>query len=139
MSDLDDDCKEILDDSLALAEFSLLKRGEFYPFGVTLPLEGKAHIAMAYDGREHPPSKDILSLLRSSFRKNAMAGKIKATAIAFEAILTYYDNSKEKVIVVEIDHRDNYSRIFRFKYAISGEDVEFGLIEIIDGESNIFS
>ncbi len=139
MSDLDDDCKEILDESLALAEFALLKRGEFYPFGVTLPLEGKAHIAMAYDGREHPPSKDILSLLRFSFRKNAMAGKIKATAITFDAIITYSDNSKEDVIVVEIDHREHYSRIFKFRYVISDKAAKFGLIKIIDEENKIFN
>src|SRR5262245_10683946 len=81
MADAKTEAEDLLNAALPFATQTLTKHGEFFPFAYTLGNDGSIAMVAGYDGREHPPSQDIIDLLKDGLRGDAAAHKIRATAI----------------------------------------------------------
>jgi len=113
-----------MNDVLPFAENMLSKRGGFFPYGGAMKPDGEIVRIAAYDGRETPPTDDIVALLVSEFRKDAREGLYKATAIVYDVRVVKSDSTeKSDAIAIALNHRDNYSRLVLFPYSITGGNV----------------
>ncbi len=72
------ECENLMNAALPFAEQMLQKHGEFFPYGAALKANGEIASVAGYDGREHPPSNDIIRLLKEGFVKGANSGEYKA-------------------------------------------------------------
>jgi hypothetical protein len=54
------------------AERMLRENGEFFPFGGALTVNGEVVSVAAYDGREQPPSDDVIALRRPSLKARGL-------------------------------------------------------------------
>ena len=80
-----------------------------------------------YDGREHPPSQEIIDLLTQALRKDAASKAIIAAAIVWDARIRRSSTAPQTdAIAVALDHRDNYSVIVYFPYTLSGKKLNIG-------------
>jgi len=78
------ECEELMNVLAPFAQQMLEKHSEFFPFGGTMKGNGEiAHVA-GYDGREQPPSADIIKLLKDGFRSGARSGQYKATGLVYD-------------------------------------------------------
>lgn len=139
MSAPKEDCEDLLNAVLPLAQKYLADHGEFFPFGATLSTDGKQAITMAYDGTERPPSQPLIELLQDEFRQGAKGGKLAATALVYDVLVVPPGASaKTDAIAVELDHRENYSVIVFFPYVIKPDQVVLGAAFANSGEHAIF-
>jgi hypothetical protein len=133
-------CESLLDAVLPMAAKTLKEHGEFYPFGASLKQGGKVALAMAYDGREKPPSQPLIEMLRDGFRADASAHKIIASAIVYDVrVIPPGTSEKIDAVAVELDHRDNYSVIVFFPYTIRDSAVDIREPFANKGEGRIFT
>ncbi len=136
-----EECEDLMDELVPFAEELLRKHGEFFPFGGTMATDGTSAHAHSYDGREQPPSQDVIDLMSKDFRKSAQEGGIKACAILFDArVVPPGATGKTDAVVVSLDYQDNYSVQVFFPYAIgAGNEIEFGDVFAQAGETAIFT
>jgi hypothetical protein len=134
------DCEAVMNAALPFAEEMLRKHGEFFPFGATMDNRGEiAHVG-GYDGREHPPSADIIKLLKDGFRSGARTDRYKATALVYDVRVSLPpDGQKSDAIAVSLNHRANYSVVVMFPYRLEDGVVVFGEAFAQGGEADIFS
>ncbi|MGC8491574.1 MAG: hypothetical protein ACP5SH_07535 [Syntrophobacteraceae bacterium] len=124
---------------LPFAEKMLLRNGVFFPYGSALDPDGKVVAVGVYDGREHPPSKDIILLYKEAFRQGAMSGKYAATALVYDVRITLpSSNRKPEAIAVSLNHRNDYSVVIFFPYEIKKDRIQFGEAIAQKGEADIF-
>ena len=91
------------------------------------------------DGREQPPSADIIKLLKDGFRSGARSGEYKATARVYGVrVVLPSSGQKSDAVAVALDHRDNWSVVVYFPYQIQSGKVVFGEIFAEKGETDIF-
>lgn len=134
-----DQCQALVDAVLPMATKTLSEHAEFYPFGATLNSAGKVAIAMAYDGRDKPPSQPLIDMLRDGFRADASKGKIVASAVVYDVRVTAPGASAKKdAIAVELDHRDKYSVVVFFPYTIQNGKVNVEDAFVNKGQGRIF-
>jgi hypothetical protein len=132
-------CEEIMNALVPFAQQMLEKHGEFFPFGGTMKNNGEITHTGGYDGRERPPSADIIRLLSDSFRSGARSGQYKATALVYDVrVFLPATGQKSDAVAVALDHRDNYSVVVYFPYQIKGGKVAFGDVFAKKGEANVF-
>jgi len=124
---------------LPFAEQMLQKHGEFFPFGTAMTPSGEIVNIGGYDGREQPPSQDVINLLKDGFRAAAKGNKYKATALFFD-VRTVPPSTSEKTdaVAIALDHKDNYSVIVYFPYKLKAGKVQFGQVFATAGENDIF-
>jgi hypothetical protein len=92
-----------------------------------------------YDGREHPPSQEIIDLLTQALRKDAASKLIVAAAIVWDARVRLSSTAPQTdAIAVALDHRDSYSVIVYFPYTISGKKLSVGEPFAEAGHATIF-
>jgi hypothetical protein len=106
-----EDCEEVMNAVLPLAQKMLSKSGEFYPYGGYMKPDGEIAIVGAKDGEtDHPKSQDLLNMLHESLSATAAKCKIKATAIIFD-VRVNLPGSQEKsdAIQINLEHTDGYS------------------------------
>ncbi len=123
------------------AEEMLSQHREFYPFGGAMASDGKI-VALGGDtGTEHPASQDVIALLEKGFQDGARTGKYKATALVIDMLVVPPGKAaKQDAIAVRLDHRDGYSVVVVFPYAIGpAGDVEIEAPYAVKGEEKIFS
>ena len=134
------ECEEIMNVLLPFAQQMLEKHGEFFPFGGTMNGKGEvAHIA-GYDGREQPPSADIIKLLKDEFRSGARSGQYKATGLAYDVrVVLPSTGKKSDAVAISLNHRDSYSVVVLFPYEINGGKVVFGEVFAEKGEADVFN
>ena len=79
------DLDNLLNAILPFAQQMLAKHGEFYPFGSTMTNSGEI-IAQgaALEGNDHPASQPLIKLMTQAFRKQALAGQIRAAGICYD-------------------------------------------------------
>jgi hypothetical protein len=53
-------CEQLMNSALPFAQQMLSEHGEFHPYGETLQVDGKILSVAGYDGRERPPSQQII-------------------------------------------------------------------------------
>lgn len=134
------DCEAVMNLALPFAEEMLQEHGEFFPFGATMNAKGEINHIGGYDGREHPPSADIIKLLKDGFRARAKNGEVKATALVYDVRVILPGSGEESdAVAVSLNHRANYSVIVLFPYRIDGGKVEFGEAFAQEGEADIFA
>lgn len=132
-------CEELLNAVLPFARKMLSEHGESFPFGASMKPDGEITQAGAYDGREHPPSQPLIDLLRQGFRADARNGAIIASATVYDVrTIPPGATSKTDAVAVELDHRDNYSVVVLFPYALSARTVQFAPAFAHEGKFEIF-
>lgn len=73
-----DDFDDLLHTALPFAERSLSERGEFFPFGAVITVDGELRTTAAHLGDEHPQSTDVLEALYEATRSDG--GALRAAA-----------------------------------------------------------
>lgn len=133
------DAEKIVHDMLPFARKMLEEFGEFIPFGAAMTQNGDVKSVAARDNREHPPSQDVIDLLRSSFRSSASSKMYKATGIFYDVRIPPRElDDKTDAIAVELDHEDNYSVVVYVPYILKAGNVEFGRWFASPGADRIF-
>ena len=131
--------EELLNVVLPLAEELLAKHGEFFPFGATMNRQGGVSHVAGYTGLEQPPSAELITLIKSAFRKGAQDGEYRATALAYDVrVRSQTVDEKIDAVAVDLDHMDMYSVIVYFPYKIHNGRVELGSPFAQQGSGNVF-
>jgi hypothetical protein len=125
---------------LPLAEKMLGRYGEFHPYGGYMKLDGTIVDVGAEDpDTDHPKSKDLIYVLRSSFREMANTNQCKAVAVVFDvAVNLPNSNRKSDAIQICVDHADGYSAEVFFPYQIVNNEVVYGETFAQEGSHDIF-
>ncbi len=99
------DLDTLLNALLPFAQEMLEKRGEFYPFGVTLKQDSTVALSEGYGGHDHPISDNVISLLEEGFRNQASVGQIRAAGICTDvSIVPPGRSEKTDAIRAAIEH-----------------------------------
>lgn len=134
------ECESLMNAALPFAEQMLQKHGEFLPYGAALKANGEIASVAGYDGREQPPSNDIIRLLKDGFVKAARSGEYKATALVYDVrVVLPSTGKKSDAIAVSLNHRDDYSVTVFFPYQLSNGKITFGDVFAQKGEADVFS
>jgi len=119
--------EELLNAAIPFAERMLSEHGEFLPYAEALGSDGEFVSIGATDGRERPPSADVIQLLRGGLKAGAKSGKYRATALVYDVRIALPSSStKSDAIAVSLNHRDRYSVLVYFPYRLEGRRVVLG-------------
>jgi hypothetical protein len=133
------ECEEVMNTLIPFAQQMLQKNAEFFPFGGAMKVNGEISYIAGYDGREQPPSVDIIELLKDGFRSGARSGEYKATALVYDVrVMVPSSGQKSDAVAVSLNHRDGYSVIVYFPYQIKTSKVTFGDAFAKKGEADVF-
>lgn len=120
------DAEKLLAEARVVADRMLHEFGEFLPYGYIMRPDGEIVSISATTGEEHPASKDLISILRDSYRKEAEAGRLLAAVVVYDArVATPSVPEKKDAVAFQIDHRDGYSVEVFFPYTLDSADVVF--------------
>src|SRR5437867_8720804 len=72
------DGEKLLDSLLPFAEKMLQQHREFFPFGGRMAPDGTITHEGAHSGTEHPPSQELIDLLRQAHQRDATAQTLRA-------------------------------------------------------------
>lgn len=134
------ECEMLMNAVLPFAEQMLKKDGEFFPYGGALKSTGKIASIAGYDGRERPPSTDVINLLKQGFVAGAKSGEFKATALVYDVrVVVPSSGKKSDAIAVALNHRSNYSVIVYYPYELKMGVLTYGEVFAQKGESDIFA
>jgi hypothetical protein len=113
---------------LPLAEKMLRQYGEFYPYGGYMKPDGTIVEVGATDpDTDHPKSKDLIYILRSSLQEVAERHECIAVAMVCDVIVTLPNsNHKSDAIQVCIEHSDHYSANVFFPYQLIENQLIYG-------------
>lgn len=132
--------EELMNEGMSFAERMLRDRGEFFPFGLVRKSDGSIQYVNAANGREAPPSKDLIHLVDQGFRSGAESGEYAATAIFIDVLTTPPGtSSKTDAVQVGLEHRSGYCVDVFIPYQRSPDGtVHFGEIFASQRESSVF-
>ena len=118
----------------------LSRHGEFFPFGGAMRPSGDIVSVAGYDGKEHPPSADVIRLIKDGLIQAAHKDEYKATALVYDvSVKLPLTEEKSDAIAVSLNHRDNYSVVVFFPYKITDVKLAIGAAFARQGEADIFS
>ena len=111
---------------LPFAQRMLEEHGEFYPFGAAMRPDGTMVHVGVKDGREMPPSRDVLDTMMEAFRKAALLGTYRAVA-AFVDVKIKAPGFDEKTDAVQIclEHVGGFCADVFAPYRLVGGKAEF--------------
>lgn len=133
------ECEQLMNAVLPFAERMLSKEGEFFPYGGALKSTGEIANIAGYDGREHPPSTDLIELLKQGFIAGANSGEYRATALVFDVrVVVPSTGEKSDAIAVSLNHKGNYSVIVYYPYELKEGVLKYGEVFAQKGEYDIF-
>ena len=133
------DCEALMSAVLPFAEQMLSSYGEFFPFGGAMRSNGELVSVAAYDGNDHPPSEDVIRLMKEGFIEAARQGQYKATALVYDVrVKLPSTGDKSDAIAVSLNHRDDYSIIVIFPYRIENGKLIMEAAYAQKGEADIF-
>ncbi|MDF7827067.1 hypothetical protein P4B35_23795 [Pontiellaceae bacterium B12227] len=133
--------ESLIDEALPFAEMMLKNHQEFYPFGVTMSPDKEIGNVGGWTGEEHPPSMDLINLLRKSYKKDGAEGKIMACALIYD-IRTIPPKQTEKTdaVAIDLDHRDGMSITMVYPYKLNEEKIPvWGEPFAVAGKNLIFA
>jgi hypothetical protein len=134
------ECENLMNATLPFAEQMLQKHGEFFPYGSALKGNGEIVSVAGYDGRELPPSNDIIRLLKQGFVQGAKSGEYKASALVYDVKVTLPSSGqKSDAIAVSLNHRESYSVVVFFPYQLKNGKLTHGEVFAQKGEADVFS
>jgi len=122
----------MLEAALPFAQQMLAKRGEFYPYAVSMSAGGEVAMVAADVGTEKPASGDLLASLYGGLASRAR--ELRAAAIVSDVKL----GSGEDAIRVEIEHRDGGALAVVLPYKKRGRNVTYGDLAALAGERRIW-
>jgi len=129
----------LMDAVLPLAEKLLAENGEFFPYGGAMLTNDEIISVAAYDGDDHPPSEDLISMLQQAFKAAAKKNEYKATALVYDVrVLLPESEVKSDAIAIALDHDTGYSVVVFIPYSISNKTLEFGSIFAQAGDNDVF-
>jgi len=139
MSNAKAETETLMNAVFPLAEKFLQLHGEFFPYGGAMKVSGEIVNLASYDGREHPPSVDVIGLLKHGFAQGAASGEYKVTALVHgvKVVLPSY-GIKSDAVAVALDHRDSYSVVAFFPYQLKNGKVSFGEVFAQRGKADVF-
>lgn len=133
------ECEAVLNEMVPFAERLLQGHGEFFPFGGAMTASGETVYIAGYDGREQPPSADIIHLLNEAFRSGARSGQYKATALVYDVhVMLPSSGQMSDAVAVSLNHCDNYSAVVLLPYQLQNGNVEFGEAFAEKGDVDVF-
>lgn len=133
------DAQALVDFMLPFAETMLSKHGGFFPYGAQQTVSGAIEAVGASDGSEHPPSQELLALLRGGLAQAAKKGTIRCSGVAYDAkVIPPGASNKSDAVIIELEHKDGYHVVVVFPYTLSGGQLEFGQTFAMAGTSNVF-
>jgi hypothetical protein len=139
MSDAKRESEDLMNAALPFAERMLQEAGEFFPYGAALGADGKVISIAGYDGREKPPSADIIRLLRQAFVSGGKDGRYRATALVYDVRVKIPETEiRSDAIAVALDHKDGYSAVVYLPYRLAASKVVAGEIFAQAGAHEIF-
>lgn len=133
------ECETLLGSVLPFAQQMLRQHGEFYPFGGAMRPDGQIVSIGGYEGNEHPPSADLIRLIKKGFVEAARTGSYKATALVYDVRVTLPSNGeKSDAIAVSLNHQGGYSVVVLFPYRIEQGKLTISPAFAQAGEVDIF-
>ena len=132
--------EKLMNAVLPLAEKMLRQYGEFYPYGGYMKPDGTIVDVGANDpDTDRPKSKDLLHVLRSSFREMASKYQCKAVAVVFDVAVNLPNSDRKRdAIQVCVDHADGYSVEVFFPYQIVNNEIVYEGTYAQEGKHEIF-
>ncbi len=101
--------------------------------------DGQIVSIAGYDGRERPPSQEVIRLLKEGFVAGARNWEYKATALVYDVIVNLpASGEKSDAIAVSLNHQSTYSVIVYFPYKILNGKATLGTAFAQKGEADIF-
>jgi hypothetical protein len=133
------ECEYLMNEAVPFAERMLERHHEFFPYAMALKIDGKVASVASYDGREQPPSADVIRQLKEGLRNSARAGEYLAAAIVYD-VRVQLPSSKEKsdAIAVQLEHRDHYSVMVYLPYRLEVGKLIIGEPFASEGRHDVF-
>jgi hypothetical protein len=134
------EAERLMNAMLPLAEKMLRQHGEFYPYGGYIKPDGTiVEVGAADPDTGRPKSKDLIYILRSSFREMASTNQCKAVAMVFDVAVTLPESDqKSDAIQVCVEHVAGYSAEVFFPYQIVSKEIVYGKTFAQQGKNDIF-
>ncbi|MFT3885600.1 MAG: hypothetical protein QM724_09265 [Flavobacteriales bacterium] len=133
-----EECEALLNYVLPFAEKFLQEQGEFFPFGAVMKTNREMVSVAGHDGREQPPSDDVIRILKEGFIEGAKNGSYRATALAYDVRITAPAGEKQDAIAIALDHPREYSVIVYFPYRMVDGILSIGEPMANNGTGGIF-
>jgi hypothetical protein len=139
VNDAKEESQTLMNSVLPTAKKFLEQHGEFFPFGAAMKPSGEIVVVAGYDGRERPPSSDIIKFLMAAFVAAAGLKEYKATALAYDVKVNLpSSNKKSDAIVVALDHIERYSVLVICPYELVNGKLRMGEVFAQKGADAIF-
>jgi hypothetical protein len=125
---------------IAMAKALLAKNGEFFPIGGALNAQSEFQPRAAYDGRDNPPSTDLMQMLWEGMQLEAATGKIRACGVCADVRIPTDDGTgKTDAILVVLEHRETPPVNVFVPYRKSGKRFEYDELFTERGEPHVFA
>ncbi|WP_026508959.1 hypothetical protein [Butyrivibrio sp. MC2013] len=134
-----DECEVLLGSILPFVQELLQKYKEFYPVGAVMDNDGNISFTSCKEESEHPESQFIIDALTQIHKNKAEKQLIKASAIAWNAVIQDENGNNVDSIVVSLEHKDDYKvKIFeRYKMGLF-KKIQFSEITAVVGNTDIW-
>jgi hypothetical protein len=131
----------LLNALLPLAEKMLRQYGEFYPYGGYMKPDGEiVEVGAGDPDTDHPKSKDLIYVLRSSLQELAERNECKAVAMVFAVSVTLPNSDrKSDAIQVTLEHSEGYSADVFFPYQLVANELVYGETFAQRGRTDVFA
>ncbi|HUO12176.1 MAG TPA: hypothetical protein VMU37_05410 [Caulobacteraceae bacterium] len=139
MAKAKDDCETLMNAVLPFAAQMLTEHGEFFPYGGAMTESGDIVSVAGYDGRDQPPSADLIRQLKRDFVAAAKKAKYKATVVVYDVRVSIpKSGEKSDAIAMALDHREDYSVTLFLPYQLVDGEPVYGEIFGGKGDGDIF-
>jgi len=128
---------DLLDALLPFAHQLLDKHGEFFPFGGAMGRDGKVTMVAGDTGTEHPPSDEVMELIREAMRRDR--DKYVAVGLCYEVrVRTSPDAPPTDATCVSLEHRSGLAVDVFEPYAKRVTGMEYGSLSAQQGRKTVF-
>jgi hypothetical protein len=128
---------DVLDALLPFAHQLLDKHGEFFPFGAAMGRDGKVSMVAGDTGTEHPPSDEVMELIREAMRRDR--DKYVAVGLCYDVrVRTSPDAPPTDAVCVSLEHRDGMAVDVVEPYTKRGNKMEYGALSAGQGRKAVF-
>lgn len=136
-----EECEQILAALLPFAMDQLKKHGGFHPFGAVMLRDGSIELT-AYADRNNtvPNSVEAIQSLGECHRAEARRGKIKASGIAWDAVICTSEKKKTDAVLISLEHVDRYSVVVGQPYSFGTlKKLKLGEMFAQEGKHDVFN
>lgn len=135
------ECERLMSTLMPFAEKMLNEHRAFHPYGGVIGKTGDISVVGLSEEKQLPDSQALLEAYRRSFVDSAGRGEIRAAAVVYDAKVNHPGrHAKVDAIVIELDHKKDYSAVVAFPYAFNQSgDLVLGNPFASKGEGAIFN